>query len=231
LYTGGMKTIWSKSSATKTVGAKSVGDRVRERRAALGLSQPQLAKKVGGITYQAIQHLEGGGGTKHLVSIARALGVTAEWLQDGQGPAPSRAVPASRASGNEKLKVLGMAECGPDGWSLWNGDVIDMVERPASLNGVPGAFAVYAVGASMEPRYYQGELIMIHPGKPLTIGAFVLVQRRPKNDGEPPRAVIKRLVKRTPTKLVLEQFNPPKTFEIRTVDIVSIHRVVGSGEV
>jgi phage repressor protein C with HTH and peptisase S24 domain len=226
-----MKTVLSKSSNTKTVGAKSVGDRVRERRTALGLSQPQLAKKVGGITYQAIQQVEAGGGTKHLVGIARALDVTAEWLQDGHGPAASRAMPASRAGGNEKLKVLGMAECGPDGWSLWNGDVIDMIDRPASLNGVPGAFAVYAVGASMEPRYYQGELIMIHPGKPLTIGAFVLVQRRPKNDGEPPRAVIKRLVKRTGAKLVLEQFNPPKTFEIKTADIVSIHRVVGSGEV
>ena len=71
----------------------SIGDRVRERRTALGLSQPQLAKKVGAITYQAIQQLEAGGGTKHLVAIARALGVTAEWLQDGQGPAPARHAP------------------------------------------------------------------------------------------------------------------------------------------
>src|SRR6185369_10043232 len=98
--------------------AKTVGDRVKERRAALGLSQPQLAKRVGGITYQAIQQLEQGGGTKHLVSIARALGVTAEWLQDGHGPAPAR--PASaRSAPPERLKVLGMAQCGPDGWSLW----------------------------------------------------------------------------------------------------------------
>jgi phage repressor protein C with HTH and peptisase S24 domain len=42
--------------------------------------------------------------------------------------------------------------------------------------------------------------------------------------------VIKRLVKRTGTKTVLEQFNPVKTFDIRNDDIVSIHRVVGSGE-
>src|SRR5450631_2809213 len=128
-----MKTVPSKLS-NRPMGAKSVGDRVRERRTALGLSQPQLAKKVGGITYQAIQQLEAGGGTKHLVGIARALGVTAEWLQDGHGPAPSRAASAPRAGGSEKLKVLGMAECGPDGWSLWNGDVIDMIDRPASLN-------------------------------------------------------------------------------------------------
>jgi len=87
---------------------------------------------------------------------------------------------------------------------------------------VPGAYAVYVVGASMEPRYHPSEVVHIHPGKPLTVGAYVLVQRRPKNDGEPPLAVIKRLAKRTGAKIVLEQFNPAKTFEIKTGDIVSI---------
>ena len=214
----------------KNTGAKSVGDRVRERRLALKLSQPQLAKKAGGITYQAIQQLEAGGGTKHLVPIARALGVSAEWLQDGSGPAPSGKVSPSRAALAEKLKVLGMAECGPDGWSLWNGDIIDVVDRPASLAGVASAYGVYVVGASMEPRYFPGELVLIHPGKPVTLGAFVLVQKKPKHDGEPPLAVIKRLIKRTASRITLEQFNPAKSFDIRSDDIVSIHRVVGASE-
>jgi len=209
--------------------AKKVGDRVRQRRLEMGLSQPQLAKRVGTITYQAIQALEGGGGSKHLVSIARALGVTAEWLQDGQGPPPAKVVMGGGARPSERLKVLGMAQCGPDGWSLWNGDVIDMIERPASLNGVPNAYAVYVVGASMEPRYHPGEVVHIHPGRPVDVGAYVLVQRRAKA-GEPPLAVIKRLAKRTGAKITLEQFNPAKLFDIKTADIVSIHRVVGSGE-
>src|SRR5262249_22726150 len=163
--------------------------------------QPQLAKKVGGITYQAIQQLEGGGGTKHLVPIARALGVTAEWLQDGHGPAPAKAA-AVRGAG-EKLKVLGMAECGPDGWSLWNGDVIDLIDRPESLNGVPNAYAVYVVGASMEPRYHPGEVVHIHPGRPVDVGAYVLVQKRPRHASDTPLAVIKRLAKRTGAKITL----------------------------
>jgi transcriptional regulator with XRE-family HTH domain len=108
--------------------AKTLGQRVKERRLALGLSQPQLAKRVGGITYQAIQQLEQGGGTKHLVGIARVLGTTAEWLQDGHGPMPFKSIPNQAL---EPIKVLGMAECGPDGWSLWNGDVIDVVDRPS----------------------------------------------------------------------------------------------------
>ena len=211
----------------KTIVAKTPGDRVRERRAALKLSQPQLAKKAG-ITYQAIQQLEAGGGSKHLVAIARALGVTAEWLADGVGPSP-KGGPGAKALA-EKLKVLGMAQCGPDGWSLWNGDVIDMVDRPASLAGVPNAYAVYVVGASMEPRYHPGEVVHIHPGRPIDIGAYVLVQRKPKASGEAPLAVIKRLARRSGAKITLEQFNPPKSFDIKAGEIVSIHRVVGSGE-
>lgn len=208
---------------------KSLGERVRERRRALGLSQPELAKRVGGITYQAIQQLEAGGGSRHLVGIARALGVTAEWLQDGVGPTPSKPAPA-RPGTTDKLKVLGMAECGADGWSLWNGDVIDVIDRPASLNGVPSAYAVYVVGASMEPRYHPGEAVFVHPGKPVNVGAYVLVQRKSKASGDAPLAVIKRLAKRTGAKITLEQFNPPKLFDIKASDIVSIHRVVGSGE-
>ncbi|HKU65271.1 MAG TPA: S24 family peptidase, partial [Rhizomicrobium sp.] len=91
------------------------------------------------------------------------------------------------------------------------------------------AYAVYVVGASMEPRYHPGEVVHIHPGRPIDVGAYVLVQRRGKQ-GEAPLAVIKRLVKRTGAKITLEQFNPHKVFDIKTGDIVSIHRVVGSGE-
>ena len=94
----------------------------------------------------------------------------------------------------------------------------------------PAEYGVYVVGGSMEPRYYPGELVLIHPGKPVTLGAFVLVQRKPKHDGDPPLAVIKRLIKRTASKITLEQFNPAKSFDIRADDIVSVHRVVGASE-
>lgn len=105
-----------------------------------------------------------------------------------------------------------------------------MAPRPPSLAGVPKAYAVYAKGDSMEERYYAGELVYINPARPVEPGNFVLVQLKPAHDGEPPGAVLKRLVRRSATKVVLEQFNPPKKIEIKTSDIVSMHRVVGTGE-
>jgi len=128
------------------------------------------------------------------------------------------------------IKVLGMAECGPDGESLWNGDVVDYVPRPPNLAGATRAYAVFAQGTSMEPRYHAGELVYIHPDKPVTPGCYVLVQMVAREEGLPPKAVLKRLVKRSGAKIILQQFDPQKQFEVKAADIVSMHRVVGSGE-
>lgn len=129
----------------------------------------------------------------------------------------------------DKIPVMGIGEGGRGGWSIWNGEIVDRIPRPASLENCPNGYAVYVVGSSMEPRYYAGEAIYVHPGRPVTVGSFVLVQLRPLADGEPPAALIKRLVKKTGVKYILEQFNPPQNFDIPIGDVVSIHKIVGSG--
>jgi len=229
----------------------SLAKRLADAMARARLNQPGLARAASTddqpVTQQTVHNLVSGQTThsKHLPALADALGVSLEWLTRGDLKAGGGQVavsggeaqlqlarnPAAPSSNiMTRLRVLGMAECGPDGWSLWNGDVIDTVPTPSGLAGAPGAYAVYAVGSSMEPRYYEGELIFIHPGKPVTAGSFVLVQISPDHEGDTPRAVVKRLIKRTASKTVLEQFNPAKKFDIRNDDIVSLHRVVGSGE-
>jgi phage repressor protein C with HTH and peptisase S24 domain len=193
------------------------------------------------------------------LTYARVYGVDLNWLLTGIGHGPragrpeaaqrgerqrsSRASQGLRETGTapvdalysaerwpRDLRVLGMAECGPDGWSLWNGEVIEMTSRPLNLAGAALAYAVYVVGDSMEPRYHSGELVYVHPGRPVDVGAYVLVQVKPKEDGDAPRAVVKRLVRRSATKVTLEQFNPKKTIELKASDVLSMHRVVGSGE-
>lgn len=146
-------------------------------------------------------------------------------------PQPKSSPSYSQQEGTtDKIRVLGMAECGADGWALFNGEVVDMVNRPPSLAGAPNGFAVYVVGTSMAPRYEPGEVVYIHPGRPVTPGCYVLVQTVPLEDGAAPRAVIKRLVRRSGAKVTLEQFEPPKTFNINVSEIVSIYKVVGSGD-
>lgn len=210
----------------------TVGERVRDRRKALGMSQPELAKKAS-VSYQAIQQIEAGGGTKHVVSIAKALGVNAQWLEDETGPmlldAPKRS-PEAQEGTADRLRILGMGECGDDGWSLWNGETVGTAARPPNLMGAVKAFAVYVIGDSMYPRYIPGELVYVHPGRPVVGGSFVLVQKRPTEDGEVPRAVIKQFIKEAGSKTILRQFNPEKTFEVKTSEIQTMDRIVGSGD-
>lgn len=129
----------------------------------------------------------------------------------------------------DKIPVMGASEGGTDGMTPWNGDIVDWIDRPPQLVGATQGFATYVVGCSMEPRYFHGELIFIHPGRPPGPGDFVLVQLKPDGDGEAPRAFVKRLVRRTATKLVLAQYNPAKEIELAAKDVLNVQKIVGSG--
>lgn len=61
------------------------GDRVRERREELKMSQGELGKNAG-ISQSTVAQIERGRnqGSKHILALARALGVDAEWLEMGK---------------------------------------------------------------------------------------------------------------------------------------------------
>lgn len=186
-----------------------------------------------------------------LSAIAAILGCTGDELQGevSEGPfyppsvagekdrstsAPSGAMLLSRREapeiGPNDLPVLGTAVGGQNGFFDLNGQIKDYIERPQQLFGIAEAYAIYIEEESMAPRYLPGEVVYVHPGRPLTVGCFVVVQLRPERDGEPPKALIKQLVKRTPGKVVLAQFNPADELQFDTRDVVSIHRVIWAGE-
>lgn len=201
-----------------------------------GLSMKGVSERIGKNHAYMKQYL--GGKPEHLPedvreALAPILNVDPNQLRtDRPAQAGIKQVPYVKLSPvdkRDKVPVMGIGEGGRGGWSVWNGEIVDYIQRPASLENCPNGYAVYVVGSSMEPRYYAGEAIYVHPGRPVTVGNFVLVQLRPLADGEAPGALIKRLVKKTGLKYVLEQFNPAETFDIPISDVVSIHKIVGSG--
>lgn len=129
----------------------------------------------------------------------------------------------------DKIPVLGASEGGPDGRTLWNGEIVDYIERPPELVGTTRGFATYVIGSSMEPRYFQGEIVYVAPGRPVNPGDFVLVEMAPASDGATPQAFVKRLVRRTATKVVLAQYNPAKEIDLPAKDVVHVYKIVGSG--
>jgi phage repressor protein C with HTH and peptisase S24 domain len=137
----------------------------------------------------------------------------------------------SAMQGPRNLPVVGTAVAGHDGMFLMNGQIHDYIERPPSLQGVAGAYAVYVADRSMEPRYFAGETLHVHPGRPIPQGdnVFVVVQLKPDAEGEPPKALVKQFVRRTANRLVLRQYNPPAELAFDTTDIASVHLIIWAG--
>lgn len=127
------------------------------------------------------------------------------------------------------LPVRGSAEGGPDGvFELLDetGLALDIIRRPPGMEGVSNAFALYTAGESMSPWREPGDLIFVHPGRPPAPGSYVVVVLHAKSRDEPRRAMVKRLVRRSPSKVIVEQFNPPKQLEFDAKEVEQIWRVI-----
>ncbi len=123
---------------------------------------------------------------------------------------------------SRSLPILGYAKGGEDAFFIDNGEIAGYTMRPHVLDGVADAYAVEFWDTSMEPALKHGHLGWVHPRKPVKPGDDVVVQL---NDGQ---ALVKTLVRRTETQLILRQYNPSKDFKIERTLIKSVHLIVGT---
>lgn len=165
------------------------GDRVRSAREALGLSQSDLARRIG-TSPQAIQAIEAGKAktSKHLHKIAAALQKPAFWLAGDAAYTLTSGLPAGGAP------VRGIVAAG-----LWQAEVTaidDDTQVPASPDSRYSRYpqiAFRVVGNSMNNRVRDGEYVICvdyaETPMPLRAGDAVVAERR--RGGE-----IERTVKR-----------------------------------
>ena len=169
-----------------------------------------------------------------IAKLAAALDKPAVWLSHGEAPSPSdvRGGPISVPPINPRsvVDVLGVTSGGENGWFEMNGQVIDRVPLPPGISSADLIFALYVSGDSMWPRYEDGDLVYIHRDRPAVNGVDVVVELHPANDGEVGQSLIKRLVKRTATQLVLRQHNPAKDIKIPLPEVARIFRILTSSE-
>ena len=138
--------------------------------------------------------------------------------------------PASARQAPQDVPVYGIAVGGNDGSFFLNGEIVDYVRRPAGASRAKAVYAIFVVGSSMSPRYEEGELVYVNPGRPPAIGDYVVVQLADRDDGSPGVALIKRLTKRTGVSLTLSQFNPAKDIQIPLSDVKAMHHVMTTNE-
>ena len=234
-----------------------IAKRVQDLREGLDLSQSELARRCGEKP-QTLQKLEAGivQRPRYILDLARVLRTTTDWLLLGTGeitlkntdnlPQNNR-FDSKQASAIESpqlpvklppleemphdLPLLGSARGGKEGaFELNDGHPIAYLKRRPGVAGSPKAYALYVEGDSMEPRYFPGELIHIDPSRKIRPGDFVLIEQV-LDEYDVPQAFIKRLVRRTAKKIIVEQYNPPKTIDMPENSIKTMHRVLLSNEV
>jgi SOS-response transcriptional repressor LexA len=136
-------------------------------------------------------------------------------------PRPAAAPRIIRFDRTDRLPVYGSAQAGPDGQRI-EFDPIEWIDRPETLRDVPGAFAMYVMNDSMEPKYEQGDMLYVHPTRVPRRMSHVVIA---KTDGT---ALVKRLVRADPEAYVVRQYNPPREYEIPRQEVTALYLVLGS---
>jgi len=120
------------------------------------------------------------------------------------------------------LPIHGRAQGGEEGNLSIEEHPIDWTFRPADLQGVQGAFAVFVTGESMEPKYKNQDLAYIHPKLRPLPGRYVLIETNTHG------SFIKRFEGWRKDQLVVRQYNPEKNLYFERQEIRSLMTVIGS---
>ncbi|WP_414470720.1 S24 family peptidase [Microvirga sp. M2] len=138
-------------------------------------------------------------------------------------------VPSFRGFGGPRsVPVYGTAVGGgnDDGDFRFNGETIDYAPRPPGIASRKDVYVLYVRNDSMAPRFEEGERLYVDPHRTPRPTDYVVVELHGSDHGDPGKGFIKRLVRKTSTKLIVSQFNPPKELEFDLQDVKSLHRVI-----
>lgn len=224
------------------VSMSSLNERLFERMKELGMSQAELARKVD-LTKGAVNQWKKGASSpngENLLKVAKALGVTPEWLATGKGPkeAPETRMTVKEAFRTGHLQptvIRQMEEMFPvarlqqvplisfvqaGNWEevvLNRPDDIEYLPCPVPCG--PQTFALRVQGESMLPRFNPGDYIFVDPDKGCKSGDFVVAQIDDEN-----KATFKQYLE-TEDGPMLKALNPE--WPNRYIPLPDEHRIIG----
>jgi DNA-binding XRE family transcriptional regulator len=150
----------------------SFGDRVRAARESVGMTQDELARRLG-ITRPAVSSWEAGSTKPRLDKIdklADLLGTTPHYLLNGDGP---QRVDARPTSAMVPVRVIGVT-CMGDGGEI---DADVTIEVPAGVaERHPNLFVVHGIGDCMDRRFPSDAALGIDPDMRPQSGDAVLAR-------------------------------------------------------
>ena len=215
--------------------------RIKQRLDELGKSVKSVSVEATGATDTLRKILDGT--TKNpridtMRKVAAALGTTPEWLMGLEGAAapaistdvrPANVPLPTRFDMPDDVPVRGTAAGSHlKGAFQFTSDAIDYVRRPPALMGARDIYALYVEGSSMEPQYFPGDLVYVHPHKPPRVGDVIVVQAAV--DDVNVEATLGVYLKRTEQFVVIQKRNPEAQVQLKRERVKAIHKVLTTNE-
>gem|GEM_PF-242085 len=238
--------------------ANTIADRIRERLNTMNLTAQGASLKAGlsrdalrKLLANESQIPTG----KTLTGLAQALEVSEQWILTGSNAIPDKVQDPASGSGTflhhaqrgrsevraanvplptrfdmpDDVPVRGTAAGSHlKGAFQFTSDAIDYVRRPPALMGARDIYALYVEGSSMEPQYFPGDLVYVHPHKPPRVGDVIVVQAAV--DDANVEATLGVYVKRTEQFLVILKRNPEAHVQLKRERVKAIHKVLTTNE-
>lgn len=153
---------------------KSVGDRIREKRESLGMSQEELAKKLGYKSRSSINKIETDARNltqSKIKSIADALQTTPSFIMGWEEPKNEVPKYFNPMPDMHKIPRVGRIACGEPITAEEN--IEDYDEAPA---GWRADFSLLCVGDSMAPKIVDGDIVAIRSQQQVNNGEIAAVR-------------------------------------------------------
>jgi repressor LexA len=152
------------------------------------------------LTVRELQDRIGASSTSVVAHHLQALEKKGYLKRNPYDPRDYQVLEGGPEAGIAYLNMYGLASCGPKG-SILEGDPVDRIPLASRLLSFPvaDAFMVKAKGRSMEPKIYEGDLIISRKTNEILDGKVCVCV----NDG---MALIK-LIRRSGRTVFLESFN------------------------
>lgn len=194
----------------------ALGENIKQARMKAQISQDELAKRLGYKSRSTIAKIESGENDltqKKVAAFAKALNVSIDFLMDGNRN--------ENNSQGTRIPVLGTIVAGIPITAVEN--IIDYEEIPQEMAKTGEYFALVVKGSSMEPKIYEGDVVIVKKQSTVDNGdiAIVLV-----NGNE---ATIKQ-IQRSPSGITLVGFNvavyPPHIYTNEEIEDLPV-KVIG----
>lgn len=195
---------------------KEIGQRIKQMREQLGLSQEELAKRIGSSNRSTVSNYEQGNRTfkqSQIALFSKALNTTPAYLMGWE----------EEHKKGVKIPVLGHIQAGIPVEAIE--DILDWEEIDEKLAKTGDYFCLQVRGKSMQPKFSEGDVVVVRQQSDVDSGQIAIVLVNGEN------ATIKQ-VQKFNGGITLVPFNnayPTQTYtnkEIKSLPVTILGRVV-----